>query len=163
MWSRASEIAAANPRAWLERARIPEEIAALPMRADGLRLRDVADVQFTEPPLEYGRHLDGDFAVGVTVSKEAGANAVEICDAVEKRVAAMNDDPELEGVNFLVWFSQGHEIRKTLRDLLFTGTPAGVGVFRDPQVFLKPDDVVTVEIEGIGRLVNPVSRWRPRG
>jgi 2-keto-4-pentenoate hydratase/2-oxohepta-3-ene-1,7-dioic acid hydratase in catechol pathway len=36
-------------------------------------------------------------------------------------------------------------------------------VFRDPQVFLKPDDVVTVEIEGIGRLVNPVSRWRPRG
>ena len=33
----------------------------------------------------------------------------------------MNDDPELEGVNFLVWFSQGQEIRKTLRDLTFTG------------------------------------------
>ena len=44
-------------------------------------------------------------------------------------------------------------------DIIATGTPAGVGVFRDPKVFLKPGDVVTVEIEGIGRLVNPVVRW----
>ena len=36
------------------------------------------------------------------------------------------------------------------------GTPAGVGVFREPPVFLEPGDVVAVEVEGIGRLVNPV-------
>jgi len=45
-------------------------------------------------------------------------------------------------------------------DILSTGTPGGVGVFRDPQVFLKPGDVVEVEIEGIGTLTNPVTRWR---
>jgi 2-keto-4-pentenoate hydratase/2-oxohepta-3-ene-1,7-dioic acid hydratase in catechol pathway len=44
-------------------------------------------------------------------------------------------------------------------DVVSTGTPSGVGVFRQPQVFLKPGDVVTVEVEGIGRLVNPVVEW----
>ena len=41
-------------------------------------------------------------------------------------------------------------------DIICTGTPAGVGVYRNPQVFLKPGDVVTVEIEKLGKLTNPV-------
>lgn len=41
-------------------------------------------------------------------------------------------------------------------DVVLTGTPAGVGVFREPPVFLEPGDVVAVEAEGLGRLVNPV-------
>lgn len=97
------------------------EIRNLAIREDGLRLSDVADVVYEEPPLEYGRHLDGDFAIGVTVNQEAGANAVPLCDAVRKRVEQMNDDPELEGVNFLIWFNQGEEIKNTLKDLAFTG------------------------------------------
>jgi 2-keto-4-pentenoate hydratase/2-oxohepta-3-ene-1,7-dioic acid hydratase in catechol pathway len=40
-------------------------------------------------------------------------------------------------------------------DVLFTGTPAGVGVARKPQVFLKPGDRIEVEIESIGTLSNP--------
>ena len=38
--------------------------------------------------------------------------------------------------------------------MIATGTPGGVGVFRDPPRFLGDGDVVTVEIERIGRLVN---------
>jgi 2-keto-4-pentenoate hydratase/2-oxohepta-3-ene-1,7-dioic acid hydratase in catechol pathway len=41
-------------------------------------------------------------------------------------------------------------------DLLFTGTPAGVGFARQPPIFLKRGDVVEVEIEGLGVLRNPV-------
>jgi 2-keto-4-pentenoate hydratase/2-oxohepta-3-ene-1,7-dioic acid hydratase in catechol pathway len=41
-------------------------------------------------------------------------------------------------------------------DLIATGTPVGVGYRREPQVFLEPGDVVEVEIEGLGTLVNPV-------
>lgn len=41
-------------------------------------------------------------------------------------------------------------------DLLFTGTPAGVGAGRDPEVYLKSSDQVTVSIEGIGKLSNTV-------
>ena len=41
-------------------------------------------------------------------------------------------------------------------DLILTGTPEGVGVFRTPKVSLRPGDVVEVEVEGIGVLRNPV-------
>jgi 2-keto-4-pentenoate hydratase/2-oxohepta-3-ene-1,7-dioic acid hydratase in catechol pathway len=41
-------------------------------------------------------------------------------------------------------------------DLIFTGTPPGVGISRTPQVLLKPGDVTEVEIQGIGVLKNPV-------
>ncbi len=46
-------------------------------------------------------------------------------------------------------------------DIISTGTPAGVGVFRDPPVFLEPGDRVRIEIEGIGRVENPVIDWSP--
>lgn len=41
-------------------------------------------------------------------------------------------------------------------DLILTGTPAGVGVFRTPKRLLRDGDVVTIEIEGLGELTNPV-------
>jgi len=40
-------------------------------------------------------------------------------------------------------------------DLIFTGTPPGVGFARKPPVFLKPGDVVEIEIDGLGVLRNP--------
>jgi acylpyruvate hydrolase len=42
-------------------------------------------------------------------------------------------------------------------DIILTGTPDGVGVFSDPQVFLKKGDRIEVEIENLGRLANPVA------
>ena len=45
-------------------------------------------------------------------------------------------------------------------DLIATGTPAGVGVFRDPKVLLKDGDEVTVEVEHLGTLTNPVEQER---
>ncbi|MGO4836703.1 fumarylacetoacetate hydrolase family protein, partial [Rhizobiaceae sp. 2RAB30] len=41
-------------------------------------------------------------------------------------------------------------------DVIITGTPGGVGDRREPPVYMKPGDVVAVEISGIGRLVNPI-------
>ena len=41
-------------------------------------------------------------------------------------------------------------------DVLVTGTPSGVGLARNPKIFMKPGDVCEVEIEGIGLLSNPV-------
>src|SRR5580704_3668896 len=41
-------------------------------------------------------------------------------------------------------------------DLIFTGTPPGVGMARKPPVWLKAGDVVEVEIDGLGTLRNPV-------
>ena len=58
-------------------------------------------------------------------------------------------------IEYLIW----HLSRFcTLRpgDLIFTGTPSGVGVARNPQVFLQDGDRVEVAIDGIGVLANPV-------
>ena len=41
-------------------------------------------------------------------------------------------------------------------DLILTGTPAGIGCNRKPQVFLRPGDQVTVTVGGVGTLSNPV-------
>ncbi len=41
-------------------------------------------------------------------------------------------------------------------DIIATGTPEGVGVFRTPPIFLKPGDIVEIEIQNLGLLRNPV-------
>lgn len=41
-------------------------------------------------------------------------------------------------------------------DVISTGTPGGVGFRREPKVFMNPGDTVEVEIEGVGKLVNPI-------
>ncbi len=41
-------------------------------------------------------------------------------------------------------------------DVIFTGTPGGVGARREPPLFMKPGDRVEIEIEKVGRLVNSV-------
>ena len=41
-------------------------------------------------------------------------------------------------------------------DLIYTGTPAGVGMARKPPLYLKPGDVVRVEIDGLGAIENRV-------
>jgi 2-keto-4-pentenoate hydratase/2-oxohepta-3-ene-1,7-dioic acid hydratase in catechol pathway len=52
------------------------------------------------------------------------------------------------------WLSMGVTLEPG--DIISTGTPAGVGLFRNPPVYLKPGDEVELEISSIGKLRNPV-------
>lgn len=58
-------------------------------------------------------------------------------------------------VPHLLWFLS-QVVTLEPGDLIFTGTPPGVGISRNPQILLKPGDTVEVEIEQIGVLRNPV-------
>lgn len=58
-------------------------------------------------------------------------------------------------VPFLVSYFSRQTLLKP-GDMIATGTPAGVGHRRDPPAYLKPGDVVEMEITGIGKLRNPV-------
>ncbi len=42
-------------------------------------------------------------------------------------------------------------------DVIFTGTPSGVGSAMDPRVFLESGDVIRIEIEGLGAIEHPVA------
>ena len=64
----------------------------------------------------------------------------------------------LFGVPALVSFIS-QQITLDPGDLIATGTPAGVGVFREPPVFLEPGDRVRCEIDGIGAVENPIVDW----
>jgi 2-keto-4-pentenoate hydratase/2-oxohepta-3-ene-1,7-dioic acid hydratase in catechol pathway len=44
-------------------------------------------------------------------------------------------------------------------DLIATGTPAGVGAYREPPIFLEPGDRVRCQVDGIGTVENPVIDW----
>lgn len=52
----------------------------------------------------------------------------------------------------IAWVSQFFTLKPG--DVLLTGTPPGVGVFRKPPVYLKAGDVVSCEVEGIGQITN---------
>ncbi len=71
-----------------------------------------------------------------------------------------NTDQLIFSVDYLIAYAS-RNMTLMPGDIISTGTPGGVGVFRDPQVFLKPGDEIEVEIEGIGTLRNPVRRWSP--
>ena len=44
-------------------------------------------------------------------------------------------------------------------DLIATGTPAGVGIYREPPIFLEPGDRARCQVDGIGTVENPVVDW----
>jgi acylpyruvate hydrolase len=47
-------------------------------------------------------------------------------------------------------------VRLEVGDVIVSGTPAGIGFFREPKLYMQPGDVCEVEIEGIGLLRNPI-------
>jgi 2-keto-4-pentenoate hydratase/2-oxohepta-3-ene-1,7-dioic acid hydratase in catechol pathway len=66
-----------------------------------------------------------------------------------------NTSDMIFGIAELISFLS-HQFRLLSGTVILTGTPPGVGAARIPPVFLRAGDQITVEIEGIGSLCNPV-------
>ncbi len=100
-----------------------EEIGNLQINQRGLRLKDIAEISYEEPPIPHGRHLDLEFAVGLDVFKESTANTVEVVREVMSVIQTeINNDPLLAGVSLFVWEDQGEEISGGLTGLLKAGS-----------------------------------------
>ncbi len=65
---------------------------------DGVRLRDIARIVYDDPELNYGRHLDGSYAIGMDISKEGGANTVEVAKRIFAELTRLEADPEMQGI-----------------------------------------------------------------
>ena len=117
------------------------------------------DLQFADGQWVRGKSLDTFLPVGDLVP------AGEIPDPQALGIRAIlngevmqdsNTSNMVFGVADIVAFvSQGITLEPG--DLILTGTPAGVGAFRDPKVWLKPGDEITIEIDGLGSITNPVA------
>jgi len=116
------------------------------------------DLQFAGD-MVLGKGLDTFCPIGpaiVTVDELGDASGLELATYVNgERMQRGNTSQWLFGVARLVEFLSAY-VTLEPGDVVTTGTPAGVGTFRRPPVYLQPGDEVTVEVEGIGRLTNPV-------
>jgi len=92
----------------------------------------------------------------VTTDELADPNALAIRTIVNgQTLQDWNTDDMIFDVPTLIEFLSASMILNP-GTVILTGTPHGVGFARTPPVFLQPGDSVTVEIERIGRLTNPV-------
>ena len=121
----------------LTRFQSADEIAALRVGRDGLRVGDVAVVEMREPRLDYGRHLDRSFAVGIDVYKEPSANTIEVVEKALARIEEIRADPQLEGINVLIWENQGEAIRNSLKGLRNAGIYGGLMAVAILHFFLR--------------------------
>jgi 2-keto-4-pentenoate hydratase/2-oxohepta-3-ene-1,7-dioic acid hydratase in catechol pathway len=118
------------------------------------------DLQFGDGQWVRGKSLDTFCPVGPVVvpADELDPSALGI--RAELNGETMQESTTAKmifGVGDLVAFI-GEAITLVPGDLIATGTPEGVGAFREPPIFLKPGDEIVVEIDGIGRLANRVVR-----
>jgi 2-keto-4-pentenoate hydratase/2-oxohepta-3-ene-1,7-dioic acid hydratase in catechol pathway len=115
------------------------------------------DLQFGDGQWVRGKGLDGFAPLGpfVTTRDEvADVQALDIRGRLNGEVMqSSNTSKMIFGVAYLVsYISQGITLEPG--DVIATGTPEGVGVFRQPPVLLKDGDVFEVEVEGLGTLAN---------
>jgi len=148
-----------------ERVRRASVENALEAVAGFLCLNDVSarDLQFSDGQWVRGKSLDTFCPVGpelVPAADVPDTQALAIRAVVNGEVL---QDSHTSNMIFTVAEIVAHVSRAiTLEpgDLIATGTPAGVGAFREPPVWLEPGDEVTIEIEGVGALTNPVRAGR---
>jgi len=120
----------------------------------------IRDYQFKTPQWTVGKNFDATGGFGpVLVSAEAlpaGAAGLTVETRLNGEVVQRgNTDDMLYGAADLISIIS-EAITLEPGDVIATGTPAGIGWARNPKLFMKPGDVVEVEIEQIGVLRNPV-------
>ena len=123
--------------------------------------QDVSDrrMQFADKPPQFsrGKSLDGYGPIGpAVVSLDAFANPNDLaltCDVGGARMQDGSTGDMIFGVGDLVAFLSRWSTLEP-GDLIFTGTPAGVGSTRDPRRYLAPGEEIVSVIEGIGTMRN---------
>jgi 2-keto-4-pentenoate hydratase/2-oxohepta-3-ene-1,7-dioic acid hydratase in catechol pathway len=123
------------------------------------------DLQFGDGQWTRGKGLDRFLPVGPVVVEAAEVpdpqDVAIRCRVNGELVQDASTSEMVFSVAELIAFAS-EAITLEPGDLLLTGTPKGVGYFREPQLFLTHGDTVEVEIGDFGVLSNPVGEPYPR-
>ncbi|MEZ4717231.1 MAG: fumarylacetoacetate hydrolase family protein [Caldilineaceae bacterium] len=115
------------------------------------------DIQLGDGQWVRGKSLDTFCPVGpavVTADEIPDPGALAIRSILNGKVMQDSNTSELIfGVAELIAFCS-RSFTLEPGDLILTGTPFGVALGRQPEVYMQDGDEIVVEIEGIGRLVN---------
>ncbi len=141
------------------RTRRVDEASALDHVLGYTCINDVTarDLQFGDGQWVRGKSLDTFCPMGpvlVTADEIPDPQVLDIASRIGDRVMQRSNTSQMYfGVAAIVSFcSQAFTLEPG--DVIASGTPGGVGYFRDPKVLLRDGDEVSVEIERIGRLTN---------
>jgi 2-keto-4-pentenoate hydratase/2-oxohepta-3-ene-1,7-dioic acid hydratase in catechol pathway len=124
-------------------------------------LNDVSarDVQFKDSQITLGKNFDGFAPIGpcvVTADEMPHPDRVRLMTRLNGRTLQDGSTSDwLFPLPRLIGFLS-HVMRLEPGDIVTTGTPAGVGLFQRPPIFMKPGDVVEIEAEGVGILRNSI-------
>jgi 2-keto-4-pentenoate hydratase/2-oxohepta-3-ene-1,7-dioic acid hydratase in catechol pathway len=115
------------------------------------------DLQFSDEQWVRGKTLDTFCPLGpslVTADELGGHDNLDIWTEVngERLQDSTTSDLIFDVPELVAFCSRAFTLSPG--DIILTGTPPGVGAFRDPPTYLQEDDKVTVGIEGIGTLTN---------
>ena len=115
------------------------------------------DLQFADEQWVRGKSLDTFGPIGpelVTTDEVADVHDLSIWAELDgERLQESTTANLIFGIDELVAFcSRAFTLRPG--DVIFTGTPAGVGIFREPSVLLEEGSEITIGIEGLGELTN---------
>ena len=128
-------------------------------------LNDVTarDLQFSDGQYVRSKSLDTFCPIGpvvVTTDElpDPGGLAVRSWRNDEQRQDSRTSELIFSVAELVAFCSQAFTLEPG--DVIATGTPGGIGYFREPKISMRDGDVMTIEVEGIGRLSNPC-RERP--
>jgi len=144
-------------------ARAVEEEEALDCVAAITAFNDVSgrEAQFGDKLWMRGKSFDtfgptGPCAVSLAEAGEIDDLRIEMFVNGEARQRARTSEMTVGCAGLVSWISR--QMTLYPGDMIATGTPAGVGVFRDPPLFLQDGDEMEVRLEGVGSLRNRVVR-----
>jgi HAE1 family hydrophobic/amphiphilic exporter-1 len=122
-----------------------QAIGDFPVDERGLKLSDIAEITFEEPPIAFGRHLDREYAVALEVYKESTANTVDVVTSVMKVIEEEIDgDPLLQGVELFVWEDQAEQIVSGIDGLKRAGTIGALLAVLSLYFFLRRLDATVI-------------------
>jgi len=98
-----------------------DDIANFIINSKGLKLSDVADIKFENDEIDVGRHLDQKYAVGISITREAGSNLVETSRNIVKELKKIESLPDFEGINLFIMENQGDGVVQSLSDMAWSG------------------------------------------
>lgn len=142
-----------------KRAKNVSEWDALDIVAGYTIANDVTarDLQFGDKQWVRGKSLDTFCPLGpcfISKSEIPRPNELGISSALNGEIMQQSSTAEMIfNIPFLVAYISKH-FTVFPGDIILTGTPHGVGVFRDPRVFMKDGDLISVSISGLGTLDN---------
>ncbi|MEE2996286.1 MAG: fumarylacetoacetate hydrolase family protein [Pseudomonadota bacterium] len=138
--------------------------------ANDVSARDwIPDIKSGEPPFGpihgWERNIMGKNLPGFTPCGPVIVTKDEISDPHDLHLQTRlngqtmqdtkTDDLIFKLPEIISYYSQWYRFRPG--DIVTTGSPAGVGIGRDPQVFMKAGDTIEIELEGVGILTNSLA------